>query len=244
MTSSRRNWAVLGLLVASLPAIAALLTPALGAQSPEMQERLAALKQSIAFNKQVLAHYTWMEQEIISIKGEQKKEELYNVQTGPDGKLQKTPVDPSSVSDDERKRRGLRGRIIAKKTEEYEEYGNSIKTLVAQYLPPDKDVLEQCYQKGNILIGPAPGQPGSYRIVISNYLKPGDTMTLVVDKAQFRFESLTISTYLSDPGDGVNVNVQFGRLPNGGPFHVTAETIHGVSKQLTVELTNTDYQHM
>ena len=95
-----------------------------------MQQRLAALKQSIAFNKQVLAQYTWMEQQIISIKGDQKKEELYNVQMGPDGKPQKTPVDPSSLSDDERKRRGLRGRIIAKKTDEYEEYGNSIKTLV------------------------------------------------------------------------------------------------------------------
>ncbi len=218
--------------------------PSLRAQNPEMQRRLAALKQSIAFNKQVLAQYTWMEQQIISIKGEQKKEELYNVQMGPDGKPQKTPVDPSSLSDDERKRRGLRGRIIAKKTDEYEEYGNSIKTLVQQYLPPDKDVLQQCYEKGNVMIGPMSGQPGNYRVVISNYLKPGDNMTIVVDKAQFSFQSLSISTYLSDPGDGVNVNIQFSRLPNGGPFHVSTETINGVSKQLTVEVTNTNYQHM
>jgi len=35
----------------------------------------------------VLAQYTWMEQDIISIKGEQKKEELYNVQLGHDPKL-------------------------------------------------------------------------------------------------------------------------------------------------------------
>ncbi len=234
----------LSFVLASLLAVAAAVVPALRAQNPEMQQRLAALKQSIAFNKQVLAQYTWMEQQIISIKGDQKKEELYNVQMGPDGKLQKTPVDPSSVSDDERKRRGLRGRIIAKKTDEYEEYGNSIKTLVQQYLPPDKDVLQQCYEKGNVMIGPMAGQPGNYRIVISNYLKPGDNMTIVVDKAQFSFQSLSISTYLSDPGDGVNVNIQFSRLPNGGPFHISTETINGVSKQLTVEITNTNYQHM
>ena len=244
MKSPAKKFLIAGVVVMGTILIAVVMVPMLRAQSPEMQQRLAALKQSIAFNKQVLAQYTWMEQQIISIKGEQKKEELFNVQMGPDGKPQKTPVDPSSVSDDERKRRGLRGRIIAKKTDEYEEYGNSIKTLVQQYLPPDKDVLQQCYEKGNVMIGPMAGQPGNYRVVISNYLKPGDSMTIIVDKAQFSFQSLSISTYLSDPGDGVNVNIQFSRLPNGGPFHVATETINGVSKQLTVETINTNYQHM
>jgi len=100
-------------------AVSALLVPGLRAQSPEMQQRIAEVKESMEVNKQLLAQYTWMEQDIISIMGEQKKEELYNVQLGPDGKPQKTPVDPSSLSDDERKRRGLRGRIIEKKIEEY-----------------------------------------------------------------------------------------------------------------------------
>jgi hypothetical protein len=220
------------------------LWPALLAQTPEMQQRLAEIKQMLAFNKQVIAQYTWMEQQIISIKGQQKKEELYNVQMGPDGKPQKTAVDPSSVSDDERKRRGLRSRIIARKTEEYEEYANSIKTLIAQYIPPDKDMLQQSFQQGNLMIGPMAGQPGNYRVVISNYLKPGDNVTLVVDKAQMSPVSLAISTYLSDQGDAVNVNAQFARLPNGGPFHVANETINGVSKQLTIEVLNTNYQHM
>jgi hypothetical protein len=96
-------------------------------------ERVAEVKESIAVNKQLLAQYTWMEQDIISIKGEQKKEELYNVQLGPEGQPQKTPVDPSSMSDDERKRRGLRGRIIEKKIEEYKQYADQIKSLVQQY---------------------------------------------------------------------------------------------------------------
>jgi hypothetical protein len=244
MKASPNKLVVIGFVVGSLLTVAASVVPTLRAQNPEMQQRIAALKQSIAFNKQVLAQYTWMEQQIISIKGEQKREELYNVQMGPDGKPQKTPIDPSSVSDDERKRRGLRGRIIAKRTDEYEEYGNSIKTLVQQYLPPDKDVLQQCYEKGNFMIGPVAGQPGNYRVVISNYLKPSDSMTIIVDKAQFSFQSLSISTYLSDPGDGVNVNIQFSRLPNGGPFHIATETINGVSKQLTVEIIDTNYQHM
>lgn len=212
-------------------------------QSQEMQERIAEVKQAAAMNKQMLAQYTWMEQDIISIKGEEKKEELYNVQLGPDGKPQKTPVDPSSVSDDERRRRGLRGRIIEKKTEEYKEYAESIKTLIQQYVPPDKDLLQQAYQQGNVMIGPQAYSPGEYKLVISNYVKQGDNMTLVMDKAQKDLVSLTIATYLSDPSDAVNVNVQFSRLPSG-PNHVSTETINGVGKHLTIQVQNSNYQQM
>jgi len=225
-------------------ALVAILLPALHAQGNEMQQHLAEIKQSLAFNKQVLAGYTWLEQQIISVKGEQKKEELFNVRLGPDGKAQKTPLDPSSVSDNDRKDRGLRGRIREKKIDEYQEYGDSIKTLVQQYIPPDKDMLQQSYQQGNVMIGPVAGQPNQYRFVITSYIKQGDKMTVVLDKSTMSLVSLSLSTYLSDPTDAVNVNVQFTREPNGGPFHASTETIDGVSKQLTIEVVNTNYQHL
>jgi hypothetical protein len=227
---------------AGLLTVGALLVPGMRAQSPEMQQRVAEVKESMAVNKQLLAQYTWMEQDIISLKGEEKKEELYNVQLGPDGKPQKTPVDPTSVSDDERKKRGLRGRIIEKKTEEYKEYGDQIKSLVQQYVPPDKDMLQQAYQQGNVMMGPVGGATGEYRLVISNYVKQGDNMTLVMNKAQKSLVSLSISTYLNDPNDAVKVNAQFARIPNG-PNHVTTEAIDGVSKKLTIMTQNSNYQH-
>jgi hypothetical protein len=224
--------------------LADFLLPALHAQGNEMQQHLAEMKQSLEFNKQVLAGYTWLEQQIISVKGEQKKEELFNVRLGPDGKAQKTPLDPSSVSDNERKDRGLRGRIRERKIDEYQEYGDSIKTLVQQYIPPDKDMLEQSYQQGNVMIGPVAGQPNEYRFVITGYIKQGDKMTVVLDKSSMSLVSLSLSTYLADPTDAVNVNVQFTREPNGGPFHVATETIDGVSKQLKIEVLNSNYHHL
>jgi hypothetical protein len=213
------------------------------AQNPELQQKIAEVKQAMATNKQMLAQFSWTEQDVISLKGEEKKEELFNVHLGPDGKPQKTPVDPNSMSDDDRKRRGLRGRIIEKKTEEYKEYAESIKTLIQQYVPPDKDKLQQAYQQGNVMIGGEAGNPGEYRLVISNYVKQGDTMTLVMNKAQKDLVSLSISTYLSDPSDAVKVNVQFDRIP-GGPNHISSETINGVSKQLTIAIQNSNYQQL
>ena len=53
------------------------------AQSRELQQRLAEIKQAMAQNKQALAQYTWVEQVIISLKGEQKKQEHFQVRPGP-----------------------------------------------------------------------------------------------------------------------------------------------------------------
>ena len=136
-----KNESRLGLLI-FLTTLGTLAAGTVFAQDPEMQQKVADLKQAMATNKQALAQYTWIEQDTISLKGEEKKEELYNVQLGPDGKPQKTPIDPSSVSDDERQRRGLRGRIIEKKTEEYKEYAESIKNQ-GNYA---SDRNEQCHR--------------------------------------------------------------------------------------------------
>ena len=62
------------------------------AQNQEMQERVAEIKVAAARNKQALAQYTWVEQVTISLKGEQKKQESFQVRLGPDGQPQKSLI--------------------------------------------------------------------------------------------------------------------------------------------------------
>lgn len=62
----------------------------INAQNPELQQRVAEIKQSAAKNKQALAQYTWVEQVTISLKGQEKKVEHFQARLGPDGKTQKT----------------------------------------------------------------------------------------------------------------------------------------------------------
>ncbi|MEJ2009240.1 MAG: hypothetical protein P8Z30_13980 [Acidobacteriota bacterium] len=214
-------------------------------QNPEIQERVAEIKQAAAQNKQLLAQYTWVEQVTIILKGEEKKQEHFQVRLGPDGKPQKTSMDqPQPQATDSGGRRGrLKRHIIEEKTEEYKAYTDQIKALIQQYVPPDKDMLSQAYQQGNVMMGPEAAAPGEYRLVISNYLKKGDKMTLIMDKAQKDLVGLSIATYLNDPSDAVNVSVQFSRL-TGGPNHVSTQTINGVKKQLTINIQNSDYQKL
>jgi hypothetical protein len=241
--TQRNGWIpVLVLFAASTAGYFALLA---GAQNPEVQQKVAEMKEAAARNRQALAQYTWVEQVSISLKGEQKKQEHFQVRLGPDGKPQKTSLDPpaASSSDSGGRRGRVKEHVVEKKKEEYKEYADRIKELIQQYIPPDKNMLQQAYQQGNITLAPQPGSPGQYRLVISNCLKKGDNMTLVIDKAQKDLASVTIASYLDDPKDAVNVSVQFSGIPNG-PNHVSAETINGVSKQLTITVQNSNYQKL
>jgi hypothetical protein len=218
------------------------------AQSPELQQKIAEVKQAAADNKKALAQYTWAEQVTISLKGEQKKQEHFQVRLGPDGKPQKQSLDPppppAAASADTGRRGGrVKEHVVEKKTEEYQDYANQIKSLIEQYVPPDKDALQQAAQKGNIALSPQPGGNGQYRLAVTNYIKQGDNMTLVFDKARKALASITIATYLNDPKDAVNVTVDFTSEPSG-LSHVASETINGVSKQLTIAVQNSNYQHL
>jgi hypothetical protein len=215
------------------------------AQSPEMQQKVEELKQAAAANKQALAQFTWVETVTISLKGEQKKQEHFQVRLGPDGKPQKQSLDqPPPQQAEESGRRGrLKEHVVEKKTDEYKEYADSIKSLIEQYVPPDKDLIEQAKQAGNIALSPVAGNEGQFQLAFTNYVKQGDKMAIVIDKVQKGIVSVSIDSYLDDPKDAVTAQVQFTAIP-GGPNHVSTVTIDGVSKQLTIAIQNSNYQQM
>jgi hypothetical protein len=219
----------------------ALIAGSLAAQNPDMQQKIGDIKQAMAKNKMALAQYTWVEQTTISLKGEQKKQEHFQVRIGPDGKPQKTSLDEQAQPAPSGGR--LKKRIVEKKKEEYKDYADRIKDLIQEYVPPDKDRIQDAAQAGNVALAPQPNSPGQYRLIFSNYLKKGDSMTLVIDKAQKDLASVSINSYLDDPKDAVTVTVQFAGIP-GGPNHVASELINGVSKQLTVAIRNSNYQKL
>jgi hypothetical protein len=212
------------------------------AQNPELKQHVAELKESMVENKQALAQYTWAEQVTISLKGEQKKQQHFQERLGPDGKPQKTSLDPPADPPAESGGR-LKKHIVEKKKEEYKDYAEQMKALAQQYVPPDKDMLENAYQQGNITIGPAAGAPNELQLVIKNYLKPQDSLTLVFDKAQKELLRIQIASYMDDAKDAMNLTVQFSRLPDG-TNHVSNLVIDGVSKQLKVAIDNSNYQHL
>jgi hypothetical protein len=220
-------------------AMITLMIPALHAQAPnpDLQQRLTEIKQSAAKNKQALAKYTWQEKQTVSLKGEVKKTQLFQVTVGPNGQQQKTELDPSAPPQDPSGGR-LKRRIVEKKVDEYQQYGQQIGALSKQYLPPDPQKLQQAYQQGNISIQPEGNQ---VTLVIKNYVKPNDSMTLVFNREAKAIQSIQVNSYLSSPSDAVTIAAQFAKLPDG-TNHVDSTQVNGVSKQLTVATQNSNYQ--
>jgi hypothetical protein len=217
------------------------------AQGPEIQQRLADVKASVAQNKQALATYTWQEQDTISLKGEVKKQESYQVRMGPDGKPQKTPLNPVPPAQPAQEQGGGRGgrlkqRIVENKTEEYKEYAEKIGALAHSYAPPDPAKLQEAFQQGNVKLA-AGTIPGQVQIVITNYLKPNDSMTVTFDKTAKAILGVQIASYLDSPSDAVKIAVQFAKLADG-TNHIDNMTLEGVSKQLKVAVQNSNYQHV
>lgn len=206
------------------------------AQNPQLEEKIMAFKQAQAANKQKLAQYTWTETETISIKGNVKDTKMYQVQMV-NGQQQKTEVSNQQAQQGGREGR-LKERVVEKKKEEYQEYGQQISALAKQYTAPDPDRLMQAKQAGTISLQPG---GGTVALIIKNYVKPGDSVTLTIDPQSKQLQNVRVASYLNDPKDAVTISAEFAQLPDG-TNHVASTLINGVSKQLTVNDVNSNYQ--
>src|SRR5882672_9266704 len=82
--------------------------------APSPQEKVAALKQSLAKNQAALKAYTWTETTQISLKGEVKKQQQKLCHYGPDGKVQKTELPGSTPAQQPQEQGGGRRRGAVK----------------------------------------------------------------------------------------------------------------------------------
>jgi hypothetical protein len=206
------------------------------AQNQQLEEKLMALKQNQANNKQKLAQYTWTETETISIKGEVKDTKVYTVQMV-NGQQQKTEVSNQAAQQGGRQGR-LKKHVVQKKKEEFQEYGQQISALAKQYTTPNPDALMKAKQAGNISL--TPGQ-GTVALVIKNYVKQGDSVTFTLDPQSRQLQNVRVASYLNDPKNAVTISAEFAQLPDG-TNHVASALINGESKQLTVNDQNSNYQ--
>jgi hypothetical protein len=215
-----------------------LCAPSAVAQDAALQAKLAEVKQASAANKRALAHYNWQESVTTSVKGEVKKQQLFLVSVGPYGQQQKSEINAQPAT--QANGGPLKRHIVAKKTAEFKDYGEQIADLARQYTQPDPDRLQQALQRGNVSMQ-LDGGDTMVTLVIRNYIKPNDSVTLVFNKQQNAIQSLRVSSYLDDPKDAVTIGAQFAKLPDG-TNHVTGTQINGASKQLTVVTQNSNYQ--
>ncbi len=208
------------------------------ARAQDLQQKLAAARQSAAANQKALRAYTWLEKTEIFFKGESKNTKVESCRYGPDGKVQKTPVVEPPPPE---KQRGLRGRVVAKKTGEMKEELESAAALVHQYVPPDPDLMQVVMGAGTASLAQA--GPGLVALKFPGYVKGGDALTLTFESAVKSLQRIDVATHLDQPSETVTFNVTMQSLPDGTNY--PAQVTLGIpGRQIEVRITKSNYQKL
>ena len=231
-----QKYAVLSILTVSLVS----LTPRANSQSPNpaLQQKVAALKASLAQNKQALSHYTWVETQQMLLKGEVKSTQLFQCQYGPDGKVQKSAIGPPQPPPSNPG--GLRGRAVKKKKGEIKDYMQQVASLIKFYVPPTRAQIQNSFQAGKASIQP---QGGLVTLVFRDYAVPGDSMSVTIDGGSSKIRSFVVNTYVDDPSQVVTLNAVFQSLPDGTNY-VAQTVLDATAKQVQIRTTSANFNKM
>lgn len=224
-----------GMMTASLVLTVLTAAPS-GAQ--DLQQKLAAAKQAAAANQKALRSYSWLEKTELSLKGEVKSTKVDMCRYGPDGKVQKTPV---VTPPPQEKKRGLKGKMIASKTEEMKEELQSAVQLIQQYVPPSPDLMQLVMNAGTASMSQA--GPGFGALKFPGYVKVGDALTLTFDSAVKSLRQIDVSTWLDKPEEPVLLKVTMEALPDG-TSHPGVVLLSIPASKLEVRITKSNYQKL
>jgi hypothetical protein len=206
-------------------------------QNPELQQKLAAVKQATAENKQKLLQYQWVETTQLTLKGDAKPPTQNSCRYGPDGKVQKTAIGPPPEQPSGGR---MKQKVIAKKKAEMKDYMQDVKTVLSMYVPPDPQKMQAAYQAGRVSLNPL---PGAVNLIFTDYAQSKDKMTLAFDTATKTITGLTINTYMGEEKDAVTLQVRMGSLPDGTNYEQQI-ILNATAKQLVVTTTNSSYQKL
>jgi hypothetical protein len=223
--------------VLSLFAALAVLAPVLTAQTQTVDQRVAAIKQSLVQSQAALKTYEWIETTAVSLKGEEKSRTQNRCYYGADGGVTKVPVaDPSPASSG----RGIKGKIAANKKEELSDYMKQAVALVKSYVPPDPAKIQAVKDAGGVSVEIL--EPGKrVRLNFRNYAKPGDNLGIEVDMTSNRLLGLKVASFLENAKDTVTLDVHVGTLTDGTSYQDQI-TLNAAAKKVTVKVDNSGYR--
>jgi len=217
----------------------AVLAMSLGAHAqavgPELQQKLAVLKQSAAANQQKLRKYQWTEVQQLTLKGETKPQQQFMCQYGPDGKVEKYPMGPQQQPSGGK----LKQRLIEKKKAEMQDYLGDVKSLLAMYVPPNPQKIQQAAQAHNVSLS-RDAAAGLVNLTFKNYAQPGDQVVIAFDPAAKKIANINVNTYMGEAKDAVTLEVSFSTLPDGTNF-AEKTVLNVAAKQMVITTINTNY---
>jgi hypothetical protein len=208
------------------------------------QDQVAALKQAMQQGMAAARKYEWVETTTISLKGEEKSKKQNRCYYGADGKVQKVSLDAPAQPAQAQAGGGRRGarvkeRVVENKKDEMKEYMEKAAALIHAYVPPNPQQIQAAKDAGRVAMTPQAG--GAVRLVISQYLKPDDTLSIDLDPKANTLLGLGVNSYLDTKDDVVTLAVQMRSLPDGA-LYTGQTTLEAKAKNITVVVQNAGHR--
>jgi hypothetical protein len=205
------------------------ISPAAAQQAPEAAagntDHVAAVKATLQKSVTELQQYEWIETTIISRKGEERSRTQFVCLCGPDGKVQKTALAAKAAGE-----------------EPIDGPAQDAIALVKEYVPPDPARIQAAQSAGRLSVSP-PDAAGQVRIVILDYLKPGDELSIDVDPSSDHIGGVTVATYTdAAKKDVVGLRVGFGTFADDTIYPAKIR-LDVPAQDLAVTIENTGHKH-
>jgi len=215
-------------------AFALLLIGAAAAQVP-----VSNLMETMAANNKQLRQYTYKQRTETYHEGELKNTRVDEIHYSVGGERVSIPLDQRQTQSDA-PRRGPGHRLVAKKMEEEKEkmrdYIERLTALASRYPGPDQARLQEAISKAEVMTG---GGSSHVRVRMRDYVKPGDSMTMIFDPATKRPVKTEINTFLDD--GPVSIVVAFDQLRDG-PTYPGKIVMSSITKQLEIRVFTYEYR--
>jgi hypothetical protein len=183
-------------------------------------------------NATLMRQYAWQMRIELTLKGEAKPAQLYQMRFDMDGKPQKTLL---SAPADDGGGRGIRGRIKKNKIEDFKEWAATLADLVKDYIAPTPGTMMDFYAKAAY----AQAADGTIQVTGVSFIQPGDKVTFLLDPATKAPRRFSFSTVLDK--DPVSGTVDFGQV-TGGPQYAARLVVNVPSKEVSAKIENFNYQ--
>lgn len=206
------------------------------AQGPDPGAMASQYAANARQNATLLRQYAWQMRVEVTLKGEVKPAQIYQLRFDEGGKLQKTLLTAPQEQDNARGIKGrIKGRIKENKIEEFKEWAEKLSDMVKGYMAPTPGTMMDFYAKASFSKAP----DGTVQISAGAFIQPGDKATFWVDPATKIPVRYAFQTVLGE--DPVSAKVEFGAV-QGGPQYAARVVVDAPSKKVSAKIENFGYQ--
>jgi hypothetical protein len=203
----------------------------------DMKKTIAMIKTNLATSKANLKTYEWIETTTTFIKGKEKSKKQNQCYYSVDGKLTKVST---AATTPEKKKGGLRGKIIENKKEEMADYVKAAIAKIQTYIPPASAKLQKIYGDGKAAI--AVLEPGKkFKLSFPDYNEQGDMLTMSVDVEKRMLLGMSVSTSIDKPSEKVVFDLNYSTLPDNTQYPSNI-TLDATAKNLKIVMENSGYK--